>query len=131
QISECAADNGRRSLQNEQPPPTADAEPMHMIQDETGNRSAQDRSDGYADHEERKGTRLFALGKPVREVQNDSREIPGFSQPQHKARNVSCCTVWTKPVSIATSPQVSRIRAIQTRAPIWCSSRLLGISKRK
>ena len=59
-----------------------------MIQDETRNRSAQDRSDGYADHEERKGTRLFALGKPVREVQNDSREIPGFSQPQHKARNV-------------------------------------------
>src|SRR5438093_2445059 len=59
-----------------------------MIQDETGNRSAQDRSDGYANHEERKGTRLFALGKPVREVQNESREIAGFSQPQHKARNV-------------------------------------------
>lgn len=40
-------------------------------------------------------------------------------------------TVFTKPVRIARIPQLIIIRAIQIRAPILCSSRLLGISKMK
>src|SRR5215475_11397739 len=35
------------------------------------------------------------------------------------------------PVSIATAPQLINMRAIQTRAPILCSNRLLGTSNRE
>lgn len=39
--------------------------------------------------------------------------------------------VWTKPVSIATIPQLINIRAIHIRAPIVCNKRLLGTSNMK
>ena len=59
-----------------------------MIQDETGDRRAQNGGERQTDHEQRDRTCLFALGKPVGEIQDDSWEITGFSEAQKKARNV-------------------------------------------
>jgi hypothetical protein len=55
--------------------PTRVAEPVHVIQDETRNRSSQDRGNRVGRHQQRKRARLFALGKPVGQVQQDSGEI--------------------------------------------------------
>jgi len=83
-----AEDYGGDSLQDEEPAPTADAEPVHMIQDETRNRGPQDIGNRVGRYQKRKRARLFALGKPVGQVQGHSGEIPCFSQAQKKANNV-------------------------------------------
>src|ERR1700751_2951697 len=41
-VGEHTTDYGRRPLQNQQPPPTADAQPVHVIQDENRDWSTQD-----------------------------------------------------------------------------------------
>src|SRR5438132_8058824 len=80
-VREYTADYSGRSLQNEQPTPIADAEPVHVVEDETRDRSAKDRGNRYAYQEQSNGACLFALRKPVREIQNDSWEVTGFSKP--------------------------------------------------
>src|SRR6266478_1419054 len=58
-------------------------------------------------------------------------KYPASASPSKKRTKYNCCTECTNPVSMARIPQVIRIRAIQIRAPILCSIRLLGISNRK
>jgi hypothetical protein len=56
---------------------------------------------------------------------------PASATPSRKRATYNCGTLLTKPVSMATAPQVIRMRAIQIRAPILCNAKLLGISKRE
>ena len=59
-----------------------------MIQDETRNRGPQDAGNRVGRYQKGKRARLFALGKPVSEVQGHSGEITRFSQAQKQANNV-------------------------------------------
>src|SRR5713226_3790882 len=56
-ISEEPEDYGRNSLQHQEPPPTADAQPVYVIEDETRNRSSQDRGNWVARQEQRQRPR--------------------------------------------------------------------------
>src|SRR5206468_434813 len=42
EVGEHPTDHRRDALQNEQPPPTAHTQPLHMVQNEPGNRTTQD-----------------------------------------------------------------------------------------
>ena len=59
-----------------------------MIQEEARNRRPQDRHRRVGRQEQCERPRLLALGKPTGQIQDDSREITCFSQPQKKAQNV-------------------------------------------
>src|SRR5579864_5822038 len=61
---------------------------MNMVQNETGNRSAHNRCNWGGHNQKRKGSCLFPSGKPIRQIQNDSREIPCFSYTKKEPHNV-------------------------------------------
>src|SRR5215471_4406743 len=56
---------------------------------------------------------------------------PASATPSMKRAKYSWPMLVRNPVSIATAPQLINMRAIQTRAPILCSNRLLGTSNRE
>src|SRR5580704_14356655 len=87
-VSEYTTDYRRRPLQNQEPPPTTDAEPVQVIQDETRNRSSQNRANWVSRHQERNRPGLLALGKPVGQVQSNPGEIARLRQPQKKPHDV-------------------------------------------
>src|ERR1043166_2411923 len=72
------------SLHNKQPSPTADSQPMHMIENDTGERCAQDGGDGQASQKPRNHLCLLTLPEPVSKIQDDPGEKPGLSHPQQK-----------------------------------------------
>ncbi len=56
---------------------------------------------------------------------------PASATPSSKRSAYSCVALCTNAEPMATSPHVTRIRAIQRRAPKRLSMRLLGTSNRK
>ena len=61
---------------------------MRMIQDETRKRRCQDRHNRVGRLDQRNRPRSFLLGEPVRQIQDDSREITCLGQAKKKACNV-------------------------------------------
>src|SRR5215469_4898778 len=71
-----------KTLQYKEPSPTAESEPVCVIQYKPGNRSTYDTGNRSGGHEHCNCLCLFALTKPVRQVKHNAGEITRFSQPQ-------------------------------------------------
>ena len=78
----------RQSFQNEQPSPTAKTKPMHVIENETRNGTAQDAGERHANQYDSNGLRLFALAEPITQVENDAGEISCFGEAKRKAGGI-------------------------------------------
>ena len=68
--------------------------------------------------------------EPIGEIENDAGEEAGLGDAKRKAQaRRSSFRPATKPMAVATRPQLIMMRAIQMRAPNLASARLLGTSK--
>src|SRR5215472_13604489 len=87
-VSDESENNGGDPFENQKPPPASKAQPVHMIQNEDREGCRNDSVYGVAEQQERDRSRLFALGNPIRQVQNDSRVITSFREPEQEARHI-------------------------------------------
>lgn len=61
---------------------------MDVIENEARQGSTKDAGEGQASQEERDGLSLFALAKPVGEVEDDSGEVASFGESEEKAKDI-------------------------------------------
>ena len=66
--------------------------------------------------------------EPVGQVQDDAGEEAGLGHAEQEPQHDQHGRVRRERHAVATMPQVTRMRAIQRRAPKRCSARLLGTS---
>ena len=78
---------GGKSLHEEQPFVSAQAEDTIELEKQTGERRSDD-GDDRRGHEDRNRARAIRRGKPVRHVENDTREETGFGGTEQEAQQV-------------------------------------------
>src|SRR5450631_3746548 len=61
---------------------------MHSIQNEAGKRSAENAGERQTGKEQRDGLSLFALAKPVGEIEDDAGKVAGFREAEQKTQDV-------------------------------------------
>ncbi len=83
-----AENDGRQSLQHEQPLPSGNAEELVEGQQCRGERSAEDHGNRVADHEQRDRTRTLFLGKPADQIEHDARKEAGFGKAEQHAQQI-------------------------------------------
>jgi hypothetical protein len=82
-----AADDRRRTFQQEQPLPAGKAEDIsHLLHDEAAQGRADQAGNGNADKEQRADLRAQLSGKPVRQVQHDAGIEAGLRNAEQKAQ---------------------------------------------
>ncbi len=87
-VGEHAASDRGNGFEHQQPAPTGDTEPVGVVEDETGKRGAENTGEGKPGEEEGDGLGLFALAKPVGEVEDDAGEVAGFGEAEKETENV-------------------------------------------
>src|SRR5262249_54537382 len=88
EISDNAEGDSGQAFQDEEPAPTADRQPMDVIQDQARNWSAQHIRDRHGSHKQRDHLRLFALPEPIRQVQNDTWEEASLGNAEQEASGI-------------------------------------------
>ena len=68
---------------------------------------------------------------PIGEVKDNPRKEPGFGEPEKKARAIELWHGFNKPSRHRDRALAEKDPPIQTRAPMRCRMRFLGISKKK
>src|SRR5271169_2719384 len=96
QISEEAEEDGRQSLEHQEPAPATEAEPVYVVQYDAGNGCTDNAGDRQAGDEERGSLGHVALTEPVGEVQDNSRKISGFGQAQQESHDIELVHVLHK-----------------------------------
>ncbi len=83
----------RHTFEEEHPPPSMHAAPMHVLQNPTRERRTDHHRQRLRHHEPRLRARAVFVPKPMRQIHNHAREETGFRRAQQKTRRVElrCC----------------------------------------
>src|SRR5450432_354329 len=96
QVRRDAKNNRRQSFEDEQPAPAGEMQPVHAIENQSGNRRSKNVGDWLRDHEECNGPSLLSLPKPVGQIEQNAREKSGLRHAQQKSRGIELSDVLSK-----------------------------------
>src|SRR6202040_3955236 len=92
-VGDDSKQDGRNAFKNQQPPPAPDSKPVDVVQDVARQGRSHDTGYWQPQEKQRNRTRLFPLGKPIGQVQIDSRNVTRLGQTEQKSRPVQLVNV--------------------------------------